>query len=95
MPKKPRIRIYPVGDTSGRYVAAFTSEVLGATFSVVFNETVTGAVALHLFTEMLRSRYGSGIELAIVDTFSPPKDSPVHDVLATLKKQFLPKPASS
>ena len=70
MHKKPRIRIYPVGDNSGRYVAAFTSEVLGATFSVVFNETVTGAVALHLFAEMVRSRYGSGVELAIVDTIS-------------------------
>ena len=94
MPKKPRIRIYPVGDSSGRYVAALTSEVLGATFSVVFDETVTGAVALHLFAEMIRSRYGSGVELVIVDAFRPPKDSPVHDVLATLRNQLLLKPPS-
>ena len=49
----PHIRIAPVGDSSDRYVAAFTSEALDATYSVVFRETVAGAVALHSFAEMI------------------------------------------
>lgn len=49
----PRICIVPAGDSSDRYVAAFISEALHATFSVVFRETVTGAVALHSFAEMV------------------------------------------
>ena len=56
MPRKnvPYIRIAPVDDISDRYVATFFSEVLDATFSVVFRQTVTGAVALHSFVEMIR-----------------------------------------
>ena len=51
--KRPHIKISPVHDNPGHYVAAFSSEVLGATFSVVFPETITGAVALHTFAEMI------------------------------------------
>ena len=78
----PRIRIAPVDGTSDRYIATFTSEALCATFSVVFKETVTGAVALHSFAEMLRSRYGVAPELTVVDRF--PQGIAVSDVLKTL-----------
>ena len=55
MPRRnpPRIRIAPVGDSSDRYIAAFMSDALDATYSVVFRETVSGAVALHSFAEMI------------------------------------------
>jgi hypothetical protein len=40
----PHIRIAPVDNSSDRFIAAFTSEALNATFSVVFRENVSGAV---------------------------------------------------
>ena len=78
----PRIRIAPVDDSSNRYIAIFTSETLGATFSVVFKESVTGAVALHSFAEMVRSRYGTAPELTVVDRL--PQGIAVSDVMKTL-----------
>lgn len=78
----PRIRIAPVDDSSDRYIAVFTSEAVDATFSVVFRETVTGAVALHSFAEMIRSRYGVAPELTVVDR--QPQGIAVSDVLKTL-----------
>ena len=45
----PRIRIAPVEGSPNRYIAACRSEALNATFSVVFQENVSGAVALHSF----------------------------------------------
>lgn len=77
----PHIRIAPV-DGTNRYIAVFSSEALGATFSVVFRETVAGAVALHSFAEMLRVRYGIAPELSVVDSL--PSNAAVSDVLEAL-----------
>ena len=44
----------------GFYVACYSSPVLGATYSVEFPSSVVGAVALHHFTEMLKTRYPVG-----------------------------------
>lgn len=79
--KAPRIRIASL-ENSGRYVAVFASEVLDATFLVVFRETVTGAVALHSFAEMIRSRYEVSPELTVVDTL--PRNPAVAEVLRTI-----------
>ena len=89
MPRKnaPHIRIAPVDGSSDRYVAMFTSEALDATYSVVFRETVSGAVALHSFAEMIRSRYGVAPELSVVDML--PNNSAVSDVLKSLEHPLL------
>ena len=42
---------------SGDYVASFRSEFLDATFTVFFKDTITGALALHSFAEMIRRKY--------------------------------------
>ena len=78
----PRIRNAPVDDSSDRYIAVFTFGAVDATFSVVFKETVTGAIALHSFAEMVRSRYGVAPELTVVDSL--PSNVAVSDVLKTL-----------
>jgi len=52
-----RITINPVENRKGNYVAYFRSEFLDATFSVYFKDTITGALALHTFSEMLRKKY--------------------------------------
>jgi hypothetical protein len=54
------IEIRRAGKNADAYVASYHSPVLGATYTVKFPATVTGAVALHHFTEMLKSRYPAG-----------------------------------
>jgi hypothetical protein len=51
---KSTIYIRQVPEKPGFYVAYFTSEVLQATFSLHFRDTITGAIALNNFVEMLR-----------------------------------------
>ena len=77
----PHIRIAPVEGTD-RYIAVFSSDALDATFSVVFSESVAGAVALHSFAEMIRLRYEAAPQISVVDAF--PDNIAVADVLAGL-----------
>ena len=80
------IRIHPVPTSRGQYVAVYSSEFLGATFAVTFPETITGAVALHGFAEMIRTQYGPAVEIIIPDGLPLPKDSPVRDILSEIKQ---------
>ena len=80
------IQVYPVSDSRSQYVAVFSSEFLGATFSVMFPETITGAVALHTFAEMIRKQYGPAVEITIPEGLSLPKGSPVRDLLSQLRQ---------
>ena len=75
-------------------MATFHSDVLDATFSVTFRETITGAVALHTFAEMLRKNYGCAFEIKIMDGFGPQRNSALRDVLTSLEKPFLVLPGS-
>ena len=84
--KNPRIRVYPLRESPSHYVATFHSNVLLAIFSVNFRETITGAVGLHTFAEMIRKQYGCAFEMAIMDGFGLPSNSPVRDVLKSLEK---------
>ena len=47
------VRIAPVGGKPGAYVARYRAEVLGATYSVEFEDTVMGGIALHGFSETI------------------------------------------
>jgi hypothetical protein len=58
-----------------RFVARYSSEFLGATYAVDFPNTITGAVALYHFIEMLKTRYPDGKV-----TFCLPPDAPTHAV---------------
>ena len=59
------------------YVARYRSGFLGATYSVEFANTVTGAVALYHFVEMLKTRSPGGHV-----TFMLPADASNHPVSA-------------
>lgn len=83
----PRIRIAPVEGSSDRYIAVLRSEALSATFSVVFQENVSGAVALHSFAEMIRSHYNVSPELTVVDHI--PSNMAVTDVLQSLEQPLV------
>jgi hypothetical protein len=56
-PHELKIRIQPATEKQGFYLAYFTSDFLNATYSVYFQDTITGAVALHDFSEMVRIKY--------------------------------------
>ncbi len=59
------------------YVARYQSGFLGAAYTVEFANTVTGAVALYHFVEMLKTRYPNG-EV----TFQLPSHAKTHPVTA-------------
>ncbi|HUX21798.1 MAG TPA: hypothetical protein VMW69_11210, partial [Spirochaetia bacterium] len=56
----------------GFYVACYQSPILKATYTVEFPGTVLGAVALHHFTEMLKTRYPLG---RVVHFVLPPDET--------------------
>ena len=84
--KKHCIQISPVQDHPGQYVASISSAPLGATFSVMFSETISGAVALHTFAEMIRGHYGHAVEIPLPDPFSVSLSPPVQEIVATLER---------
>jgi hypothetical protein len=51
------VRITPHSDKPDWFIARYDSEFLGAVYSVEFANTITGAVALYHFVEMLNTRY--------------------------------------
>ena len=77
---KPEITvsIRPVKD--GFYLAYYHSDVLQATFSLYFKDTITGAIALNNFVEMLRIKNEfSACKLEMDDSIVCKK--PVQDVI--------------
>ncbi len=89
--KRPYITISPIQACPGQYIATFLSEVLGATFSVVFPETITGAVALHTFAEMIRSYYGHAVEISLPIPFGVSMNPTVQEIMATLEQMSCTK----
>jgi len=55
--KDIKITIKSVAGREGEYIAYYTSEFLGATFSVYFQDNIMGAIALHTFSKMIKSKY--------------------------------------
>ena len=76
--------IRPIPD-SETYFAIYPCPVLSASFSVVFPDSVVGAVALHDFAEMLRLRYGKPVELRVETDRFPPRSKAVEDILTAMK----------
>ena len=55
--KRIGITISPVRGHRGEYVAYYRSEFLQSVYSVYFKDTITGALALHHFGEMVGKQY--------------------------------------
>jgi hypothetical protein len=81
--RSPTVRIVPV-DGTGRFVASFNAEVLGATYAVIFPETVTGAIALHRFVKMIEQQYGKQAEIRLADELLPFHNEAITDMLRSL-----------
>ena len=82
--KEVTVRIAPVAGKPGAYVARYRAEVLGATYSVEFQDNVMGGIALHGFSEMLRLKNGfRRVELVIEDQTLRFRSRAVVDALLT------------
>ena len=78
------VRIAPVAGKPGVYVARYRAELLGATYSVEFEDNVMGGIALHGFAEMLRLKWGlRRVELQMEDQTLRFRSRAVVDALLT------------
>ncbi len=68
----------------GGYIARYHSPILEAVYTVEFPNAITGAVALHHFIEMLKTRYPSGgaTRFTIHPDIRPQPLTVVRDALA-------------
>ncbi len=82
----PIIRIAGVDERPNRFVASFRSEFLDATYAVVCSQTITGAVALHRFAQMISEQYDRQVELQIADDLFPVRNKAVEDILRSIGK---------
>ena len=88
--RTPVITIAGVDDDPDRFIASYRSEFLGATYAVVFPQTVTGAVALHRFATMISSQYGKQVEIQIPNDLYPVRNKAIKDILNSIAE---PQPA--
>ena len=84
--RTPVITIAGVDGNSDRFIASFRSEFLDATYAVVFSQTITGAVALHRFVQMISGQYGKQVELGIANDLFPIPNKAVEDILKSIMK---------
>jgi hypothetical protein len=82
--RTPVITIAGVDGDPDSFVATFRSEFLGATYAVLFPQTVTGAVALHRFATMISSQYGRQIEIQIPNDLYPVRNKAIKDILSSI-----------
>ena len=82
------VTIRPVPDDSQNYIAIFSSPVLASTFSVVFPDSVTGAIALHDFADMLHQHFGRSVELHLDTDLFPVRSKAMDDVLAAMRESM-------
>jgi hypothetical protein len=89
--KEVTVRITPVAGKAGAYVARYRAEVLGATYSVEFQDNVMGGIALHSFADMLRTRYDlRRVELVVDDQALRFRSRAVVDALLTASVEATP-----
>ena len=77
----PTINIRPITEKPGFYIAYFTSEVLQATVSLHFKDTIVGAIALNNFVEMLRIKHNFRAYTLKIDDAIVCKNTAVLDVI--------------
>ena len=82
--RRPTIRIQSIANKPGRFIASFHAEFLDATYALTFGETVTGALALHRFAQMIAHQYGKQPDIQIAYELFPFHNEAVTDILVSL-----------
>jgi hypothetical protein len=81
-PKKLEITIRPVKNMNGDFIAYYKSEFLSATYSVYFQDTIMGALALNAFYEMLKHKYQKDIDFIVSEDKLQFKNQALLDALS-------------
>ena len=81
------VTVRTVPGRSGICIAMFKSPILGSSFSVVFPDSLTGALALHDFAEMLRLRFEKPVDLILETDLFPMRSKAMEDVLAAMQQE--------
>jgi len=89
-PLRPVIHIESIDGNPDRYIASFDTGPLDATYAVVFSSSITGAVALHRFANMIENQYGKKPELKIAGDLIPVRNPAVSDILSSIGNSHLP-----
>ena len=93
-PGRLTVKIRSVPDRTNSYIAYLSSPVLGSTFSLLFPDSITGALALNAFSEMLRLHYEKPVELQLENDLFPMKSEALQDILAAVGLSDAQKTAS-
>jgi hypothetical protein len=80
--KTIEIIIQPVKSMQGDFIAYYKSDMLKATYSVYFKDTIMGALALNAFYEMLKTRYPGQIDFCVEEHALEFKNQALLDVLS-------------
>jgi hypothetical protein len=85
------VKIARVPGKQGAYVARYHAEVLGATYSVEFQDNVMGGIALHGFAQMLRLKFElRRVELVMEDQALRFRSRAVVDALLSGSVESMP-----
>ena len=80
--KTIEITIQPVKNMQGDFIAYYKSEMLAATYSVYFKDTIMGALALNAFYEMLKQKYPGQIDFYLEEHELQFKNQALLDILS-------------
>ena len=81
--KKLDITIRPVKNMERDFIAYYKSDMLCATYCVYFKDTITGALALNAFYEMLKHKYEQEIEFTVTDHELQFKNQALLDIMSS------------
>ncbi len=80
MQKKLEIIIKPVKNMQSDFVAYYKSDMLSATYSCFFKDTIMGALALNAFYDMLKHKYPGQIDFCVQEHELDFKNQALSDV---------------
>jgi len=85
------VTVQPVQGSDGEHLAWFRSEPMQATYSVLFRDSLMGAIALHEFCEMIRRKYKvDGVRIEVCDQQVAFRSQAVLDVLSSRQHRSTP-----
>ena len=80
--KNIEIIIRPVKNMQSDFIAYYKSDMLSATYSCFFKDTIMGALALNAFYDMLKHKYPGQIDFCVQEHELDFKNQALADVLS-------------
>lgn len=77
-----QIRIEPVANQPGDYVAFYKTAILQSTYLLYFKDNILGSIALNTFSVMLAQHYNTKVELCLLDKQAKIKNKALLDLFS-------------